>query len=272
MAFKDLLLLTGEGTEASTRYALWLAGLCGATLTAVCPVVGHLPSTYQVSRMPRDVVAHFREDAEDAARNVLAAFSENARQTAITTETLMFDTASADIGNEVSHLARYFDAAVLQQSESEGTDTVRIIEAVLLGSGRPVFIVPRAFVPQHLKSVMVGWDGGQPAARAVGDALPLLMMSDRVEVVTVGDVSRAKHMSSENMVRHLARHGIRAELTNHPRDGRDIAHTLLSHATGTGADLVVMGGYGHSRLREIMLGGTTRSILGTTTVPVLMSH
>jgi nucleotide-binding universal stress UspA family protein len=120
--------------------------------------------------------------------------------------------------------------------------------------------------------VLIAWDGGRPAARAVADALPLLALVDRVEIVTVNDASGDRHLPSENIARHLARHGIAVELKSVPRGDLDVANALLSYAGDAGADLIVMGGYGHSRLREIVLGGTTRTILQSMTVPVLMAH
>jgi nucleotide-binding universal stress UspA family protein len=272
VAFKDLLLLIGESTEAGNRYALWLANVCGATLTAASPVAAPALPGFAQLEIPSDILTRIRNDAENAARKALDAFSDSAKQAGVTVETLMFDVATGDIGGEVSRLARCFDAAVLQQPEPTGADTSGTIEAVLFGSGRPVLIVPYIHVPPQLRTALIAWDGGRPAARAVGDALPLLTMADRVEIVTVGNASGNELLSCEGMVRHLARHGIEAETERLGRGDIGIANTLLSHAADVDADLIVMGGYGHSRLREIVLGGTTRTIFQTMTVPVLMAH
>jgi nucleotide-binding universal stress UspA family protein len=106
----------------------------------------------------------------------------------------------------------------------------------------------------------------------VADALPVLSLARHVHIVTVGDREREDaYPSSGTLVRHLARHGIRAELKILPGDA-PVAGSLLSQATSIGADLIVMGGYGHSRFREIVLGGTTRDMLSLMTIPVLMSH
>jgi nucleotide-binding universal stress UspA family protein len=133
-------------------------------------------------------------------------------------------------------------------------------------------MVPYIDVPTQLKTVLIAWDGGRPAARAVGDALPLLMMADRVEVITVTDTGRDEYSPAERITRHLARHGIKATSARYPRDSLSTANALLSYAAEANADLMVMGGYGHSRLREFVLGSTTRKILQTMTVPVLMAH
>jgi nucleotide-binding universal stress UspA family protein len=161
---------------------------------------------------------------------------------------------------------------VLQQPDPAGTETADLIEAVLFGSGRPVLIVPFRPGSTQLRTALVAWDEGRPAARAVADALPLLALAERVEVVTVGDVRGDRTRDSRHLVRHLARHGIEARMTNLVRNHGSVAGTLLAHAVDVQADLIVMGGYGHSRLREIVLGGTTRRILQTMMVPVLMAH
>ena len=142
----------------------------------------------------------------------------------------MLDLSTGDVGPEVSRLARYFDATVLQQPDPAGTATADLIEAVLFGSGRPVVIVPFRQGPSHLRTILVAWDEGRPAARAVADALPLLAMAERVEVVTVGTHGRDLNRHSSHLVRHLARHGIEAHMTNLARDQGSVAGTLLSHA------------------------------------------
>jgi nucleotide-binding universal stress UspA family protein len=272
MAFKDLLVLIGKDTKAGNHYALWLAGFCDAKLTATSPVVGTGLPSFALAEMPSDMVTRIRDDAENVARSSLDAFSESARQAGVMIETVMLDAASVDVGGEVSRLARYFDATIVQQPDPKDPRTADTIETVLLGSGRPVLIAPYIPVPPQLGTVIAAWDEGRPAARAVADALPLLTFADRVEIVSVTDAGGDRPLPSEGMARHLARHGIRAEAARLVRGEVGIADTLLSHASDVDAGLIVMGGYGHSRLREIVLGGTTRTILQTMTVPVLMSH
>ena len=273
-AFKDLLLLTRQGTEAGNRYALWLAGLCGARLTVASPVVSPVLPPMVSVEMPGDILSRIQEDIENAARSALDAFLESAKRTDVSVETLTLLVPSGDLGREVSRLALYFDATVLQQPTPEGPDTSNVIEAVLFGSGRPVLIVPYIHVPPQLRTVLVAWNEGRLAARAIADALPLLQMADRVEVVMVSDSSPwgSWHASADTMAQHLAQHGIKADMKALARGDVDIGNTLVSYAADVSADLIVMGAYGHSRLREIVLGGTTRTILQSMTVPVLMAH
>jgi nucleotide-binding universal stress UspA family protein len=272
MPLKDLLLVIGKDTEAGERYALELARTSGATVTVTSGGVAASLPAFIRSELPSDLLEHMREDVETTARAALEAVSDKARQLGVTVETEMLDLSTGDVGSEVGRLARYFDATVLQQPNPAGPETGDLIEAVLFGSGRPVLIVPVRQGPFQVTTVLIAWDEGRPAARAVADALPLLAMAERVEVVTVGDLRGDRNRDSSTMVRHLARHGIEAHMANLVRDQGSVASTLLAHAANVKADLIVMGGYGHSRLREIVLGGTTRRILQTMTVPVLMAH
>jgi len=275
-AFKDLLLLTRQGTEAGNRYALWLADMCGARLTVASPVVSPVLPPMISSEMPGDLLSRMQEEIKNDARGALDAFLESAKQTDVNVETLMLEVPSGDLGREVSRLAQYFDATVLEQPNSERPDTSNVIEAVLFGSGRPILIVPYIIlhVPSQLRTVLVAWNEGRLAARAIADALPLLQMADRVEVVTVSGTNPrgSRHGSADMMAQHLAQHGIKADMKALARGDVDIGNTLVSYAADVSADLIVMGAYGHSRLREIVLGGTTRTILQSMPVPVLMAH
>jgi nucleotide-binding universal stress UspA family protein len=179
-----------------------------------------------------------------------------------------------DEAEELSSLARCFDATIVQQPDPEHEETSAIIEAILFGSGRPVIIVPFIQARPEIRTVVIAWDGEPQAARAVGDALPLLRLAGRVHVVTVDDdenEGERRRVSRERLVRHLGRHGIATEPRRLIGEG-DVPALLLSHVADAGADLLVMGGYGHARWREMVLGGTTCAILQSMTVPVLMAH
>jgi nucleotide-binding universal stress UspA family protein len=274
MVFKDLILLIGKGTEAAGPYGVWLATACGATLTAASPVIEPDLPPYIVMEMPDEILSRIREEAATDADNVLRAVSELAKQTGISVETVAFQARDIDVDEEFSRLARHFDVTVIEQPNPEGVDTSGRIEATLFGSGRPILVVPYIGARQEIGTAVIAWDGGPRAARAVGDALPLLRIASRVEIVTIegiNDVNERRRMSSEMMAQHLGRHGIPAEAKRLISDG-NVAELLLSHVSDVDGNLIVMGGYGHSRLREVVLGGTTREILRSMTVPVLMAH
>jgi nucleotide-binding universal stress UspA family protein len=150
-----------------------------------------------------------------------------------------------------------------------------LIFTTLLGTGRPVLIVPHIGVrAMPGDNVLVAWDCGREAARAVADALPLLVRAKQVSVVTYtnGHTSAAAALSTTRLRDWLQDHGIAARVNGYePAEGA-IGESLLSLAADRGSDLLVMGGYGHTRLREFVLGGVTQTILASMTVPVLMSH
>jgi nucleotide-binding universal stress UspA family protein len=273
MAYRDLLVLVGIGGDGARSYALWLAGACGATLTAAAPVVSPSLPPYIAAEMPNDVLARIQEDAETAANKALNEFMEAARQANVPAETLGFKANAGAIGDAVSRLARCFDATILPQPDPTGVDTSYIVETALFGSAHPLIIVPYIQARPEIGTALIAWDGGEPSARAVADALPILTLARRVEIVTIGNgKDESPYLSGRDLTRHLARHGIKAEPRRIARGDVDVGNILLSHAADAGADLIVMGGYGHSRLREIVLGGTTREIIRSMTVPVLMSH
>ena len=124
-----------------------------------------------------------------------------------------------------------------------------------------------------LGRVIVAWDGSRSAARAVADAMPLLVRAKATEVLTVAsEQAKSNEMPGADIAHHLARHGMKVEVDSIVTIDTDVASTILSHAADISADVLVMGGYGHSRLREFVLGGVTRGILGSLTFPTLMSH
>jgi nucleotide-binding universal stress UspA family protein len=162
------------------------------------------------------------------------------------------------------------------QSEPDGIDNNRLIEGLLFDSGRPVNIVP--YIQRDglkLDRVVCCWDGSRPAARAINDALPFLARAQAVElfiVINENTKSDRREILGTRMGKHLARHDIKVEVKTSMAPDVDVASAILSYVADSAATLIVMGAYGHSRVRELVLGGATRGILTSMTVPVLMSH
>jgi len=173
-----------------------------------------------------------------------------------------------------AQIARGFDLSLVQQNDLERPEYQdSIITAALFDSGRPVLIVPYIQTEGlRLNRVMLCWDGGRNAARAIGDAQPLLARAKAIELVTVSAHIKSDELREADIALHLARHRLKVEIQNIISTSLDVPNAILSHAAETSADLIVMGGYGHSRLREFILGGATRGILATMTVPTFMSH
>jgi len=141
-------------------------------------------------------------------------------------------------------------------------------------NGHAVILVP--FIQEGGMTrdrVMVCWDGSRAAARAVGDALPFLKKAKQVEIVIVSDKPNKKdEIPGADLGQHLARHGLNVEIKHITAPDITVASAILSYVADSGTDMIVMGGYGHSRVREFVLGGVTRGMLESMTVPVLMSH
>jgi nucleotide-binding universal stress UspA family protein len=172
--------------------------------------------------------------------------------------------------------ARYADLLVLGQADPDDRDEGGLLldlpEYVVVHSGRPVLLVPRkGSFSGAGKHVMMAWNGSLEAAKAVTGALPLLRAADRVTLALFGDTARHGEEPGADMALYLARHEVQVEVVRRPQPV-DAGLAILSLASDFGADLLVMGAYGHSRFREMMLGGATRTILAAATLPVLMAH
>jgi len=185
-------------------------------------------------------------------------------------------TAVGEAGEVIALHARYADLVVIGQPGAEGGPDSGFAETVLLTSGRPVLMLPNAGTfAQVGTNILVAWNASAQATRALTDALPLLARAGRVHVLTVNAGSEDDghgEVPGADIALWLSRHGVKAEVDETWAADVDIGEWLLSRAADLGVDLIVMGAYGHSRLRELVLGGATRTMLASMTVPVLMSH
>jgi nucleotide-binding universal stress UspA family protein len=273
---KDIVvnLSLGDRRDAATELAVDLAGQLEAHIAGLALTYEpFIPAAEMV--VPQDMIDMQREENERLSNAAIARFDELARRNSVSAETRNIESPASVAPDTFARVARRFDLAVVSQPrpESQGTDEM-FVEAGLFGSGRPVLVVP--YIQKaglKLDRVLVCWDGSRTAARATADALPLLARAKTTEVITVSDGSKdTDEIPGVDFAQHLARHGIKVELKRMVRGDVDIADVILSHVADTSADLIVMGGYGHSRLREFVLGGVTRKVLRTMTAPTLMSH
>ena len=170
---------------------------------------------------------------------------------------------------------RYCDIVVVGQAMSRDTAN-NMPDRFILSVGRPVLLIPRAgSFPNIGDNVIVAWDAGRLAARAANDALPILRGAKKVTVLAANPQKGAGghgDVPGADISLHLARHGVPAEAEQRDAEDTSIGDMLLSRAADTGADLIVMGAYGHARWRELVLGGVTQHMLDHMTVPVLMTH
>ena len=219
-----------------------------------------------------ELMEQMRQTALKAGAQLQAAFQEAIRREGIMGEWRQVEGSAAEL---VALHGRYADLLVLGQDDPE-SDHAGLLEAVLFDSGRPVLAIPFAGTfPQIGRRVLVGWNASREASRAVHDALPLLAKAESA-CVFLANPKRGLGAHGEepgaDIARHLARHGLKVEVAKAVADDVADSALLLNHASDMGADLLVMGAYGHSRLREFILGGVTRSLLREMTVPVLLSH
>lgn len=222
-----------------------------------------------------DIYRTVKENNKKLSQDAVARFENAARKSQLQAEGLVIESSLVGSIEAFTKRARAFDLVVVRQPEPERDDNAQdMLEAALFNSGRPTLIVPyiqkEGFSP---KRVLCCWDGSRAAARAMGDALPILQKAGSVKVLTVSTGKfDERDVAGAELATHLARHKLQVELVRIPAADIDVASAILSHAADTSADLIVMGGYGHSRLREFALGGATRGILQSMTVPTLMSH
>jgi nucleotide-binding universal stress UspA family protein len=213
--------------------------------------------------------------SRQAAHALLAHFERVAGERALLGEALLERTELHDAPDHFARLARTRDLAVIpiaptlvaQQAAAQGA---------IFGSGRPVLLLPSEGAPLAAtarRHAVVAWDGSRCAARALGDSIPLLRKADRVRILTVtGEKPLRDTPSAADVARHLRSHGIGAQEVRHEANKEAIGAILSAHVLEDQSGLLVMGAYGHSRLREFILGGATEHMLHSPPCPVLMSH
>jgi nucleotide-binding universal stress UspA family protein len=273
---KDVVVnLSGRGRQDfAADYAVSLGATFGAHLVGIAFVYDPVIPDGALGGIPVDVIETQREENMRTAKAAVERFEASAKAAGISAETRTLDASLGGGATLFGSIARCFDLAVVGQAQREhGVSEGLVIEAALFESGRPLLVVP--YIQKSglkLDRVIVCWDGGRTAARAIADAMPLLERAKAVDVVVVAEERKQEESTGADMIQHLARHGIRASAKRTAKGDISIENVILSYAADSGADFLVMGGYRHSRLREFILGGVTRGILGSMTVPVMMSH
>jgi nucleotide-binding universal stress UspA family protein len=279
MAYKDLLVHVDDTRSCAARVqaAIELAVAHEAHLIGVYIVAEPSPAAFVSGYVPPDLMDTLQQHARERAEAALARFTEVASRNQISYETRIDRVLYTAVADALSTNARYADLAIVGQADPDDAEGPSYLpEEVTLASGRPTLVIPYIGPAKTLgQRVTVAWNASREAARAVNDALPLLERAQGVDVVAVNPSDAPFGHGEEpgaDIALHLARHGIEVEVQRIEARDLDIANTILSHIADRGSDLLVMGAYGHSRLRELVLGGVTRTILREMTVPVLMAH
>lgn len=270
----DILVnLPTNGSVVVRNYALSVANLFDAHLSGVA-LIRELPRWVVADGIDMTAIEEWCAERQVQTSRAVHSFEECMRLHGSRSD---FKIISDRFGKPTELFAgdaRNHDLSVMAQSQDvDDIDNDLLIEAALFDSGRPVLIVPCIQTEGiKLDRVMVCWDGSQNAARAVGDSIPILERARKVEVITVENKDRLLELRGAAVAEHLARYKIDVELKPVIAPDGDAANIILNEVAETAIDLIVMGAYGHTRFREFVLGGVTRSMLSAMTVPVLMSH
>jgi len=273
MAIKNILvqLVPYIQEDALIELAAGLAKTHGAQLSGLCVLpLTQIPG-FARAYVTDEMLAQQRQQSEDAVAEVKSAFLAAAEAQGAPADWVQVDGDPRAIAIRHSRCA---DLIMVSQSQpgrptGNGYD---LAEELLLTTGRPVLAVPYVGkYPTAGSLVMVAWKGSREATRAVHDALPILERAKRVIVFSVNP-NDTEQISSAEITAHLVLHGVKAEAHHTVAPDLEVGDALLSSISDYGADMLVMGAYGHSRLREFALGGATRHLLQHMTAPVLMSH
>ncbi len=280
MAYKNLLVHLDETEACKGRVAaaIALARTQGAHLTGLALVIEASVPAYIGGQLPVEVVDVQRAQMLERGRATAAVFDKALAAAGQEGESRVVSGLDVDAARVISLHARHADLVILGQEEPEAATGVppHTVEDVILSAGRPALVIPYIGAGKTLgQRAMVAWDASRESARAVNDALPLLEQAKAVTVLSVNPrpgVDRHGEEPGADIALHLARHGVKVEVQHTQVEEIDVGDTVLSRLADLGSDLLVMGAYGHSRLRELVLGGVTRTLLESMTVPVLMSH
>jgi nucleotide-binding universal stress UspA family protein len=276
-AFKRILVHVDRDKRSDQRVemAVALATRFGGKMTGVYVSRPVLPPAIAMGALPPAFFADqeklLQEEVDDAMRRYL----DHVIRKGLEGDWHCVREASVPA---LRRLARYADLAIVGQTDPDVPEELIAVrpEELALGSGRPVLVMPYIGATVGIgKRVAIAWDGSREAARAVVDALPILVGAESVWAVSIDARTGGTtdpSQPAEDLCHFLGDHGISAKPDNLQTDGVSKADVLLSRLSDLGADLLVMGCYGHSRVRELVLGGMTRGILQHMTVPVLLSH
>jgi nucleotide-binding universal stress UspA family protein len=274
---KDLVvnLTVGTDRDPAAQFALSIAAAFQAHIAGISFAYDPAITPTVMDGLSAGWIDAQRAENLAAAQNAVALFEGAIRREGVSAEHRIVEASIGAAPNIFARIARHFDLSVVSQSAPDiALPEDLLIEAALFESGRPTVVVP--YIQKDaikLNHVLVCWDHRRNAARAVADALPFLVRSKKVEIVMVArHDGRPDDLPGVGIAEHLARHGLNVELKWLIAADMDVANAVLSYAADVGADFIVMGGYGHSRLREFVLGGATYGMLQSMTVPVLMAH
>lgn len=274
---KDLLVYL-DGSKADENriaHAEALATRHNAFLTGLyCNQLPEVMIASEAGMASVEMVAQMQETARHEGDAKAAALLSRFDRLGVLNEIRRFDTYSSQLGSAISGEARTADLFIATRPYGSAGSNHEALESVLFNSGRACLFVPPTGTPRPFDAVLLAWRNSREAARAVSEALPILVAAKQVIVAMVSEGESPEEQGispGADIARYLDRHG--AKVTLRTISGwSNAGEALLNEAEKTAADLLVMGGYGHSRFREWILGGVTRNILTNAEIPVFVAH
>lgn len=282
---KDILLPLSTYPDPTPDYIIdWsvkFAALCGARISAIVAVLDRKKVARSYSRgswmldVPALIDAAISSSNQNG-RRLLERFEKEARALNVLQDELRVAASMFASADHIVGRARLRDLVLVPVTDFVGMDEP-VPEDIIFGIGRPVILMPAyEGAPQpeaSLDRVVVAWDSSRAASRALADAMPLLQKAKKVHFVTVrGEKDIPADHSWKEVERHLQMHGVSAETEDLSIENRSIGDAILKYVADRRADMLVMGAFGHSQLREFILGGASRSVIRKPPLPVFMSH
>jgi nucleotide-binding universal stress UspA family protein len=280
MSFRNILVHveSGKNAEGRARWAVGFAAAHGAHLTALAFAPNAIVPSYGEPGIVAPLPQSYFDELKQQAQAALTLIGEAAAHAGVAFAAHLVEGMAGDLPQRIGVEARVFDLTIVGQPSGDAVWSNRgeVISRLLMASGRPLLVVPRSVGEyQPIDKVVAGWDGGAEAARSINDALPLLVAAKQT-LLLVGEPAKRPDLVGDvpgaDLAQHLARHGVTVELRRAHSDELNVGEMILARAAQEGAGLIVMGGFHHSRLRELLLGGVTKTVLEHMTVPVLLSH
>jgi nucleotide-binding universal stress UspA family protein len=274
MTIRNILYhgFNGKAGDAVERAAVLLANDYDASLTALSVVDNTPIPTYVMPYVPVNMPESYIDEARADAQKVKARCTESERTSGRSIE---WRYAEGNLRAIFTQHARYTDLCVLAQGAGDNVPvgpSLNLPSDLVLSTGRPILVVPWNWNGSHIgKLVVVAWDASREATRALHDSMSILERADAVKVITVGP-EKTRHISGAETAQHLAHHGVKVEAEHIIERDRSTAEAICDAVKDFGADLLVSGAWGHSRMLQTIMGGVTRDLLHNPPAPLFLSH